>query len=127
MEKINQQKNILIVDDEDSIRLSVNLLLSSYGYKTIEAKNGIEAIQIIEENNELGTDIDIVITDLEMPLMNGLDLVDYLNRNNYNSKIIIISGDLYSYKQFFLTQKKCACICKPFDADQLMEAISSTL
>lgn len=100
---------ILIVDDSKDTRLYVSSILTDYD--VIEAKDGIEAIEIIENNK-----INLLITDYKMPKMDGFDLVSDIKKKNYDFPIIIITAlksiekkkqmlrlgiDNYLYKPFF--------------------------
>ncbi len=80
------QKKILVVDDEESIRSILNSMLTMQGHYVIEARNGAEGLK------KYTKDIDLVITDMQMPEMNGFDLVDNLKRINENVKIIPVTG-----------------------------------
>ena len=66
--------HILIVDDYQDLRESLGLFLRMSGYEVSEAKNGKEALSLIDEHH-----FDIVITDLNMPLMSGLELLAKLS------------------------------------------------
>ena len=64
-------ESILIVDDEDIIRESLTFILAKEGYRVREAPNGRAALDIIREDG-----IDLVLTDLEMPEMKGIELLE---------------------------------------------------
>ncbi|MBI5100678.1 MAG: response regulator [Nitrospirae bacterium] len=68
-------RNILIVDDEDSIRQLASLILKSEGYCVYEAVNGIDALDKVN-----GADFHMIITDLQMPRMDGLNFIRQLRR-----------------------------------------------
>ena len=82
---------VLIVDDEPFIRQGLKILINwkEHGYEVIgEASNGKEAMEIIKN-----TSVDLVITDIKMPEMNGLELIERVKKNNYkNIKFIVLSG-----------------------------------
>ena len=61
-------KNILVVDDEKDIRDSIGIYLKSEGYDTVKCNDGEEALEAIEKE-----DIDLVILDVMMPKLNGID------------------------------------------------------
>lgn len=83
MEKLR----ILLVDDEKSIRETLNIILKDAGYKIITAGSGQEAIEIIKENC-----IDIMITDLRMPGMDGLELMKKTMEIDSTIEVIFISA-----------------------------------
>ncbi|GAB4366646.1 MAG: sigma-54 dependent transcriptional regulator [Calditrichia bacterium] len=79
--------NILIVDDEPAIRESLSLILREEGYTTDTASNGVEALARVKEN-----DFDLVITDLKMPRMGGLELFEKLKQIDSRVSVMIITA-----------------------------------
>jgi len=77
--------NILIVDDSPSTLMLMKFSLKKKGYNILEARNGEEAFEIIKKN----LDIICVVTDINMPGMSGIDLVEKV-RNNLQSKFMPI-------------------------------------
>jgi len=65
---------IIVADDYYTNRLLVSEILKSLGHEFIEAENGRQALDALEKNN----DIDLVLMDLEMPVMNGIDAMRYI-------------------------------------------------
>ena len=82
---------ILLVDDEPFIRKGIQILIDweSYGYEIVaEASNGVEAIKELQKN-----EIDLIITDIKMPEMNGLEFIEYTQSNiKKKYKFIVLSG-----------------------------------
>ena len=70
-------KKILIVDDDMINRKLVNVLIKKMGYDTIEAGNGMEALNIIKQGG-----IDMVLLDIFMPVMDGMELLKTLKKDN---------------------------------------------
>jgi len=86
---------ILIVDDESGIRNSIHEFIGMAGYKSFETSSAEEALEILKTNT-----IHVVITDIRLPGMNGLELTDLI-KNSYDTDVIVItgySGD-YSYEE----------------------------
>jgi len=83
-------KTILIVDDDMINRKLVNVLVKKMGYNTIEAENGMEALNIIKEGS-----IDMVLLDIFMPVMNGIDLLKILKKddNLKNIPVAVLTTD----------------------------------
>lgn len=73
---MTRQKRILIVDDSDAMRRMLATILRSLDYFCLQASNGIEAIHALSQQQ-----VDLVITDLEMPIANGLELIDHMVRD----------------------------------------------
>lgn len=88
------QKRILVVDDEENTRLALTRLLSREGYDVKTASNGSEALNQIRNQP-----VELVITDLNMPVMNGLTFLRELNREHPASNVIMITayGEVESY------------------------------
>lgn len=80
---------ILLVEDEDAVRLFSARALRSKGYKVVEAINGIEALELMKSNKEK---IDLVISDIVMPQMDGPTFVTELNQLDTFPKVLFISG-----------------------------------
>jgi CheY-like chemotaxis protein len=80
---------ILVVDDDEHVRAVVTRLLRSEGYEIIEAANGKEALECVEQ---AGGGIDLVITDLVMPVMGGREFVEEMHRRYPDIEAIWISG-----------------------------------
>lgn len=79
---------ILVVDDDDLVRTTVANLVSSLGYKSIEAESAERALEIIDENKN----IDLVLTDVVMPGMDGLDLLKIIWESSEDIDVIVITG-----------------------------------
>ena len=83
----DNQKNILVVEDNVSIRNFIKVILEAANYNVFEASNGEEGIEVYKK---LGN-IDLIITDIYMPQKSGLELVVELREENKNIDIIVIS------------------------------------
>src|SRR5690242_9871429 len=83
-------RSILIVDDESRVRKLVRSILASDGYQSImEAEDGIAALELIQK---LKAGLRLVITDIQMPRMNGAELTRQLRAEYPNTKILCMSG-----------------------------------
>ncbi len=88
MSDVNKtDKRILVVDDHKNTRILVNELLSGIGYRVLEAKDGKEAMGLVEIEP-----IDLVITDLKMPEMDGIELTRAIRRMRPDLPIIVYSA-----------------------------------
>ena len=87
MSEIDLKKKILLVDDEPKMRWVLRKILERAGHDTLEANNGAQALEIVRKEN-----IDIVITDVDMPQMSGLDLFKELKSNFRHIPVIIMTG-----------------------------------
>ncbi len=80
-------KRILVVEDDENARVALSKILAYDGYDVSSASNGVEALSYLCSNC-----VDLVITDLNMPEMNGLTFLRELNRTHPASNVIIVTG-----------------------------------
>ena len=119
---MNQLRNLLIVDDEIFVANSLSAM-DEWTDKQIRvvgtASNGVEALEWIERER-----IDIVITDIRMPDMDGLELLQAIHKQNPDISVIIISGyEHFKYAVTALKYKAKGYVLKPVDTDELFEII----
>jgi putative nucleotidyltransferase with HDIG domain len=81
------KETILFVDDEDSILEIASEFFEHKGYRVITAKNGLEATQVLTHEQ-----IDCCFTDINMPLMDGLELAEYIRREDNTIPVIVMTG-----------------------------------
>ncbi|MFN8362090.1 MAG: PAS domain S-box protein [Candidatus Kapaibacterium sp.] len=116
---------ILLVDDEDLIRNIADDILQAYSYKVFTAKNGAEAVQIYTLNKD---QIAVVITDVMMPVMGGIELMGILRGLNPEIRIIAASGVIDGDTTKNLKAAGAQVILlKPFTVDKLLAAIQEVL
>jgi len=119
------KKKILTVDDSPSVRQMVKLTLSSAGYDILEAGNGMEGL-----NSAKGTTVDMVVTDLNMPLMNGLGLIRELRKLPAYRGVPILFLTTESDAEMKKEAKAAGAtgwITKPFQQDQLVAIVKKVL
>ena len=80
---------ILLAEDDDGVRRVTHRALENYGYKVLIASNGEEAVRIFNANKD---SIDLLLTDVIMPLMSGRELADKLLIENPSLKVLYFSG-----------------------------------
>ena len=116
---------ILIVDDDPDTLEALNVALISFGYKVVTAKNGLQAARIIKSSIENGERIELLITDLKMPGMDGLELIRSAKELKPGLPAILITayGD-DSVQRDIRRLDGCGYIEKPFGPDRLMEMIT---
>ena len=115
---------ILVVDDSSTMRRIIKNTLKRLSFEDVlEAEDGLEAIKQLEENS----DIDIIITDWNMPNMNGLELVKWIRENNvHNMKPIIMVTTEGGKKEVIVALKAGVnnYIVKPFTPQVLKEKLN---
>jgi two-component system, cell cycle sensor histidine kinase and response regulator CckA len=82
-------KTILLVEDEDMLRGLIKELLEIKGYAVLEARQGLEALDLLEARDGC---VDLILTDVVMPHMSGAELVDQLRQAHPALKVIFMSG-----------------------------------
>jgi two-component system cell cycle sensor histidine kinase/response regulator CckA len=88
-EKLKGNETIFLVEDDDEVREVTLSILNYYGYSVLTAKNGKEALHLYKEHD---TNIDLLITDVIMPVMNGRELAEELKGKNPSLKVLFFSG-----------------------------------
>ena len=84
-------KCILLVDDDENIRSIIKKVLQQQGYEILEAVNGVDAIRIYEQDYSR---VNLVITDIQMPEMDGWEFIDYLNIKGCKSPVLVITAQV---------------------------------
>ncbi len=119
-------KQILIIDDDPSVRSVIRRTMQRAGYVTEEASHGKEALRTIEEK-----EIDLAIVDIIMPEKGGIETLMEIKKKHPNIKTIVISGKVDTHADSFrtlVTQFGSTKILeKPFEMDELKEAVGSAL
>jgi two-component system chemotaxis response regulator CheY len=115
-------KRVLTVDDASTMRKMISLTLKTAGYEVVEATDGPEALDLISK-----LDVDLMIFDVNMPKMNGIELVRRVRSNSRYSRTPIIMLTTET-EQRMRTEAKTAgatgWINKPFKQDHLVGAVS---
>jgi two-component system, cell cycle sensor histidine kinase and response regulator CckA len=114
------RETILLVEDEPAVRQLFAIALGRAGYRVHEARNGQEAIRVFEQ---LGPSIDLLLTDVRMPYMGGVELAQQLRARSSHLKLICISGypgtsDLDVVGDY---------LAKPFSRDELLKKVREVL
>ena len=119
-------KRILVIDDEDGIRRAVRTVLERAGYRVHEARSGLEALRRWQEE-----DSDLVITDIHMPGMNGLEMIQELHALNPHLPIIAVSGSGEVASRDLLKDAGLSgpirTLDKPFKITELLECVREAL
>jgi two-component system, cell cycle sensor histidine kinase and response regulator CckA len=116
---------ILLVEDEEGLRALNARGLASRGYTVLEAGNGVEAIDILNKSDK---PVDLVVSDVVMPEMDGPTLARELRSRNPSLKIIFVSGYAEDAFQKNLPEHgQFAFLPKPFTLKQLVAAVKETL
>ena len=116
---------VLLVEDEDAVRSFAVRALSTRGYRVLEAHSGAHALEVLEEHNG---DVDLVISDVVMPEMDGPTLLKHLRKANPQIKIIFISGYAEdAFRNNLDEDETFTFLPKPFSLKKLAAAVKETL
>jgi two-component system, chemotaxis family, chemotaxis protein CheY len=119
------EKTILIVDDSESIREVVSFTLESEGFKVLVGVDGKDALRFLD-----GNAIDLIITDLHMPVMNGIELIKEVRRMENYSRVPILFLTTESQTAKKMEAKEAGAtgwIIKPFVPAKLVAAINKVI
>ena len=116
---------VLVVDDERSVRQLVANVLRREGYRVYEAADGKAAVEIVRDT---GTDIELLLTDVVLPGMNGAELAEVLRATNPDMRTIFMSG----YEEDELAERGigrvgAAYITKPFTSEVITHVVEGAL
>lgn len=118
-------KNLLVIDDESTVREAVADILEMVDIGVIEAGNGQEGLARFRENRPK---INAILLDMQMPVMNGEETFLHLRELDPNAQIIVSSG--YSEAetmQHFVGQGLVSFLQKPYDIDQLISTVERVI
>jgi len=128
VERVKEKvKTVLVVDDSAALREFISFVLTDAGYSVVVAENGKEALNKLNGHNKK---IDIVITDLNMPLMDGIEFTKQLHRTPvYRTlPVLLVTTELHGSKKQEAKQAGVSeWINKPFSAQQIRDAIQKFL
>lgn len=118
---------VLVVDDEAAIRKVVRMVLEKEGYYVADAEDGEEAIRILNEG-EHPMVIDIIITDIRMPNINGIEAIKHFQREYPSVSLIVLTGfpDIDLATQL-MKQGITDYLVKPVDRKKLHTAVADAI
>lgn len=119
------QERILIVEDEDSVRAFASRALSSAGYVVHEADSGVDALEVLEE---IDGEIELLISDVVMPEMDGPTLLTHMRERYPEIKVIFVSGYAEeNIRKGLEDDSSVEFLAKPFSLKQLAQKVKTVL
>jgi two-component system chemotaxis response regulator CheY len=115
-------KRILIVDDSATLRASINYTLKEAGFETINAINGADGLEKLSEARKQGEEIGMIISDIHMPIMDGITFIKEVKKTPYKfTPILVLTTE--SQEEMKLRCKQAGAsgwLVKPFKPEQLV-------
>lgn len=118
-------KRVLVADDEDIIRETISSVLTSYGCEVDTARDGAQAITMLEQRS-----YDLVMADIKMPQRNGYEVFAAARNGNANCPVILVTGFGYDPNHSIVRARReglAAVVFKPFKVDQLLDEVRKAL
>lgn len=119
--QLEKSNKILIVDDQYGIRALLKEILQTAGYKTCEAANGIQALSMVEKEDPY-----LVLLDMKIPGMNGLQILKRVKEKSKDTKVVIMTA--YGELEMLEEAKENGAIThffKPFDIDEILDFVKN--
>ena len=119
------RETILLVEDDDPIRLLMRRMLEAHGYRVLEARNGYEATALAEAYR---APIGLLVTDVAMPGISGFDLVDIVIGSHPETKVLFITGQADRVAvRGGLKESRLPFLLKPYSQVDLAQKIREVL
>ena len=120
----NMETRVLLVEDEELARKTLAFYLNTIFDEVVVACDGAEALKIIEENHDKHEDFDLVITDLNMPNVNGMQMIDEVLKFVPDQRFIIVSAHKNEEDLLKLINLRVSgYFVKPLNIDNMMEML----
>jgi len=117
------KRKVLIVDDQNGIRVLLMEVFNNEGYETFQASNGKKALEVVRTHSP-----DLVLLDMKIPGMDGLDILKHIKNINPSIKVIMMTA--YGELDMIKEASDLGAIMhftKPFDIDELRMAVNTQL
>jgi two-component system, cell cycle sensor histidine kinase and response regulator CckA len=111
---------VLVVDDESAVRRFAVRVLEREGYAVVEARDGREALELVQQDGAL---VEVVVSDIVMPRLNGVELMQALALSHPDLPVILMSGYATSALAELGIAAPCAILAKPFPSERLLEEV----
>ena len=125
IEQHRGSETILVVEDEESLRVLTRSILEKSGYTVLEAKSGADAVEVARK---CATPIHLLLTDVVMPVMNGSKVAEELGHIHPEAKVLYMSGYTgFSATDRGLVESNATLLQKPFSRDALLQKVREAL
>ncbi len=112
--------DLLVIDDSKEIQDVFKCIFYEEGYSVVCADNGEAALPLLRHER-----FDYIFCDIHMPLMNGMDVFEYIiqNKPELKKNLIFMSGDWSQKTEDFIERSQCYFLKKPFGLEELLEVV----
>ena len=121
--RTNKAAEILLVEDDSSMRQFAKTVLARLGHKIHEASNGEEALALLEKNRDFAPDL--LIADMVMPRLGGLELANVVSKKLPGAAVLLVSG--YPDQQMIAQRSRHSFLKKPFAVGELISRVGTLL
>ena len=123
MPKRNSQSKLLVVDDDESARVSFAAALSGAGYRVIQAADGLEGFEMAQREKPV-----LILLDVDMPKANGWQTLERLRKSGFTQSVIMLTGHiLVEDRVKGLSAGADDYLCKPCDYRELIARVNTVL
>jgi len=122
--QVGAGKTVLVVDDHDTTRQTIVRMLEAGGFTVLAASSAAEALDRLTQQSD---DIDIVLSDVTMPGMTGIDLSYHIREQYPSMPVAIVSGDVSELERHIIGRADVPFIKKPFHAESLYSALRDAI
>lgn len=117
-------KTVLVVDDHEATRQTIARMLEAGGFAVRTARSGPEALEMLASGRD---EIDLVLSDVTMPGMTGIDLSYHIRDQYPEMPVAIVSGDVSELERSIIGRAEVPFIKKPFHAESLYSAVREAM
>lgn len=110
----------LVVEDETAVRRFAVRVLRQDGFRVLEAADGVEALELLQSRPE---ELDIVVSDIVMPRMNGVELMEALSVSHPYVPVVLMSGYANDELRELGIAAPCSILAKPFSQERLLAEV----
>jgi len=113
------RQRVLLVDDELPVRTFIAKILQREGFEILEAGDGLDALAVLQQ---MSGDVDVLVTDIKMPRMTGIELVEKVKAEFPGVPVVYISGE-HLQEQLHNPSRRVVFLQKPFRPQAMLDAI----
>lgn len=112
--------SVLVVDDETAVRRFAVRVLQREGYEVLEAADGLEALEMLRAGK---VTVDLIVSDIVMPRMNGVELMQAVTESDPEIPVVLMSGYATAALSELGIATPCSIVPKPFPAERLLAEV----